>query len=126
MEYPDRAPDFEVEDCPSRNQPLIYRLSGDIFPLHVDPKFARKSGFDRPIMHGLCTSGFACRALVRSLFLGEPERLTRFKVRFTNTLYPGIPIKTQIWKIDKNVAYYKVVNMETGDVVLNYSFVEWK
>jgi acyl dehydratase len=126
LEYPDRSPDFEVEDCPARNQPLIYRLSDDIFPLHVDPEFARGSGFRMPIMHGLCTAGFACRALVKSLFPGEPERLTRFKLRFTSTLYPGIPIKTLIWKIKEGQAYFKVMNMESGEPVLNYSVVEWR
>jgi acyl dehydratase len=67
VEFPDREPDFVVEAFPSPDQPLLYRLSGDIFHLHVDPEFARMAGFDRPIMHGLCTHGFACRALIASL-----------------------------------------------------------
>ena len=71
--FPDREPDFIVAASPSPDQPLLYRLSGDIFHLHVDPEFARVSGFDMPIMHGLCTHGFACRALIACLVPGRPE-----------------------------------------------------
>ena len=72
--FPQRDPDFLVTETPLPDQPLIYRLSGDIFPLHADPKFARDSGFEKPIMHGLCTFGFACRALIQNLIPGEPEK----------------------------------------------------
>ena len=98
FDFPDREPDFEEVGRPSPDQPLFYRLSGDTFALHVDPEFAHMSGFQGPIMHGLCTLGFACRALIKHLFPGEPERMTRLRNRFTKVLYPGEPIKTQIWK----------------------------
>jgi acyl dehydratase len=97
-----------------------------MFPLHVDPDFARFSGFDRPIMAGLCTLGFTCRALIKGLFPGEPERLTRLKNRFTNPLYPGTPIETQIWKMDDNQALFKTLNAETSDVVIDRGLVEWQ
>ncbi len=93
MEFPQRPPDFEQEDLPSSHQPLLYRLSGDIFALHVDPEFAQASGFEKPIMHGLCTHGYACRAVVKHLFPGEPERIKRFRNRFSRTIYPGVPIR---------------------------------
>jgi NAD(P)-dependent dehydrogenase (short-subunit alcohol dehydrogenase family)/acyl dehydratase/putative sterol carrier protein len=125
FEFPDRAPDFEEVACPSPDQPLVYRLSGDTFALHVDPDFARMSGFEGPIMHGLCTLGFACRAIVKHLFPGEPERLTRFRNRFTKVLYPGESIKTQIWKLDEGKALFQTVNAETGQVVLDRGIVEW-
>ena len=80
--FPDRPPDFEEVAQPSIDQPLIYRLSGDTFALHVDPDFAKASGFERPIMHGLCTHGYSCRAVVKHLFPGEPERMTKFSNRF--------------------------------------------
>jgi hypothetical protein len=89
VEFPERPPDFEERAEPSPNQPLLYRLSGDIFQLHADPEFARASGFEKPIMHGLCTHGYACRAVIKHLFPGEPERMSRFRVRFSKTLYPG-------------------------------------
>lgn len=125
VEFPERPPDFEEVEIPSPNQPLIYRLSGDIFALHVDPAFAKASGFEKPIMHGLCTHGFACRAAIKHLFPGEPERMTRFRNRFSRTLYPGIPIKTQIWKIEEGLALFRTVNGETGEVVIDRGVVEW-
>jgi len=124
--FPDRYPDFEQEDLPSPTQPLIYRLLGDTFELHVDPNFARSSGFERPIMHGLCTFGFACRALIKYLFPGEPERLERMHARFSKPLYPGEPIKTQIWKNREGKGAFRVLNVKTGKGVLDYGVIEWK
>jgi NAD(P)-dependent dehydrogenase (short-subunit alcohol dehydrogenase family)/acyl dehydratase/putative sterol carrier protein len=125
VEFPERAPDFEEEARPSVDQPLLYRLSGDIFALHVDPDFARSSGFTMPIMHGLCTHGFACRAVIKNLFPGEPDRMTRFRVRFSKTVYPGVPIKTQIWKIEEGTALFRTINAENGDVIIDRGIVEW-
>jgi len=123
--FPDRPPDFVEEQRPSPDQPLIYRLSGDTFALHVDPDFARASGFEGPIMHGLCTHGFACRAVIKHLFPGEPERMSRFRVRFYRPLYPGVPIRTEIWKLEEGRAVFRTVNVQNGDVVLDRGVVEW-
>ncbi|NOY70719.1 MAG: SDR family NAD(P)-dependent oxidoreductase [Deltaproteobacteria bacterium] len=123
--FPDRAPDFEIEDHPSADQPLIYRLSGDIFQLHVDPEFAKMAGFEKPIMHGLCTHGFACRALVKSLIPGEPERMHRLNCRFSRPLYPGDPVKIQIWKTQEGKAVWKVINAKTGETVINNGVFEY-
>jgi len=125
VKFPDRSPDYEEHAAPSLDQPLLYRLSGDIFQLHADPEFARASGFERPIMHGLCTHGYACRAVIKHLFPGEPERMTRFRVRFSRTLYPGTPIITQIWKMEEGKAYFRTVNAENNDVVIDGGIVEW-
>jgi len=125
VEFPDRPPDVEEPARPSPDQPLIYRLSGDIFQLHADPEFARASGFEKPIMHGLCTHGYACRAVIKHLFPGEPERMSRFRVRFSKTLYPGVPITTQIWKMDEGKAFFRTINQETGEVVIDGGIVEW-
>jgi NAD(P)-dependent dehydrogenase (short-subunit alcohol dehydrogenase family)/acyl dehydratase/putative sterol carrier protein len=123
--FPDREPDFEEVMEPAANQPLIYRLSGDTFALHVDPEFARMSGFEAPIMHGLCTHGFACRAIIKHLFPGEPERLTRFRNRFTRPLYPGQPIKTEIWQVEEGKALWRTVHVETGEVTIDRGVAEW-
>lgn len=121
--YPDRAPDFEIEESPSPDQPLLYRLSGDVFALHVDSEFAEMAGFEKPIMHGLCTYGYSCRALLQSIVPGEPEKVRRLKCRFSKTLYPGDPIKIQIWKTDDNTAVWKTINSKTGeDVITNGVF----
>jgi NAD(P)-dependent dehydrogenase (short-subunit alcohol dehydrogenase family)/acyl dehydratase/putative sterol carrier protein len=119
VEFPDRAPDFVVEASPSPNQPLLYRLSGDLFHLHVDPEFARMSGFDMPIMHGLCTHGFACRALIASLVPDRPELIRRLACRFSKALYPGVPIKTLIWKTVDGKAVWRTLNAENGEVVID-------
>lgn len=122
---PQREPDFIVEETPLVEQPLIYRLSGDIFPLHADPKFAKASGFEKPIMHGLCTHGFACRALISQLIPGEPDKARRMACRFASTLYPGVAIKTLIWKTSEGKAVWKVVNAETDDIVINNGIFEY-
>ncbi|MCF8111729.1 MAG: SDR family NAD(P)-dependent oxidoreductase [Desulfobacteraceae bacterium] len=122
---PDREPDYEAEDCPLENQPLLYRLSGDLFQLHVDPEFAKMAGFKKPIMHGLCTQGFACRALVGKLIPGEPERVHRLDCRFSKALYPGDPIKTQIWKTGEGKAVWRVINSKTGDTVITNGIFEY-
>jgi NAD(P)-dependent dehydrogenase (short-subunit alcohol dehydrogenase family)/acyl dehydratase/putative sterol carrier protein len=126
VELPGRNPDFEEEQFPSANQPLFYRLSGDPFQLHVDPDFAKKVGFEKPIMHGLCTHGFACRAVIKHLFPREPERIKRFRTRFSRPLYPGEPIKTRIWKIVESQAFFQTINSKTGEVVIDRGIVEWE
>jgi NAD(P)-dependent dehydrogenase (short-subunit alcohol dehydrogenase family)/acyl dehydratase/putative sterol carrier protein len=125
VEYPDREPDFTVEAVPSADQPLIYRLSGDVFQLHVDPEFAKMVGYEKPIMHGLCTHGYACRALVASLVQGKTELVRRFACRFTKTLYPGEPIKTVIWKTGEGKAVWRTVNANNGDIVIDNGIFEY-
>ena len=126
IRIPDREPDHIEPDHPFSNQPLIYRLSGDRFALHVDPAFARAAGFEQPIMHGLCTMGFACRALIDTLTPGAPEQVRRLKCRFSKPLYPGVPIETRIWKTDSNTALWQTRNAETGDIVINNGICEYR
>ena len=123
--FPDRAPDFIVDAQPSESQPLIYRLSGDIFDLHVNPDFAKMAGFEKPIMHGLCTHGYACRALIQSLVPGSPEKVRRMDCRFTKTLYPGIPIQTLIWRTGEGKAVWRTVNARTRAVVMDNGVFEY-
>ena len=123
--FPDRQPDFTVDGLPSESQPLLYRLSGDIFELHVDPQFAQKAGFQKPIMHGLCTHGYACRALMQSLTPGQPEMVRRMNCRFSQTLYPGEPIRTQIWKIDEGRAFWKTIHKENGEEIITNGLFEY-
>jgi acyl dehydratase len=125
VEFPGRGPDFTVDALPSPDQPLLYRLTGDFFALHVDPDFAKASGFGKPIMHGLCTFGFACRALLKCLIPGEPERTTRMACRFTRPLYPGEPIRTLIWKTDEGKALWRVIHAGTGQTVIDSGEFEY-
>lgn len=125
LDFPDREPDFIVVATPSPDQPLLYRLSGDTFGLHVDAEFAKMVGFERPIMHGLCTYGFACRALMTSLTPDEPEKVRRLACRFLQALYPGEPIKTLIWRTKEGVAVWRTINANTGDIVIDRGLFEY-
>ncbi len=125
IHFPDREPDFVVEAAPIPDQPLIFRLSGDTFQLHVDSEFAKMAGFEKPIMHGLCTHGYACRALIETLIPGEPQKVRRLDCRFKRPLYPGVPIKTLIWKIDAGKALWRVINAESAEVVMDNGIFEY-
>jgi acyl dehydratase len=125
LEFPSREPDFIVDALPLPDQPLIYRLSGDIFELHVDAEFAKSAGFEKPIMHGLCTYGFACRALMACLTPGKPETVRRLACRFAQSLYPGEPIKTRIWKTKEGKALWQTVNANTGDIIIGRGIFEY-
>ena len=91
------APDFHISYPIPANQAALYRLSGDLNPLHLDPEFARRGGFDRPILHGLCTYGYATRAIVHGLCGGDPAQFKEFKTRFAEVVYPGETLITEGW-----------------------------
>lgn len=93
-----REPDFSITQKTSTNQAALYRLCGDINPLHLDPEAAKRGGFDKPILHGLCTYGFATRAIVSGPLAGDVGRLKQFKARFSDVVFPGDTLTTQIWK----------------------------
>lgn len=120
---PDAAPDVEIE-LPSLEQAaLIYRLSGDYNPLHADPEVARKAGFPRPILHGLCTFGMATHAILKACCDYRPERFKAMSVRFTAPLYPGETVRFQLWRRGNHV--HLRARVEARDViVLNNGLVE--
>ena len=93
-------PDFSISCKVAQNQAALYRLSGDRNPLHIDPVAAKRGGFDRPILHGLCTYGMATRLLVTGPLEGDVGRLKEFKARFSSTVYPGDTLTTEGWKTD--------------------------
>ncbi|RMF24806.1 MAG: hypothetical protein D6760_02525, partial [Deltaproteobacteria bacterium] len=97
-EPPDRAPDATVEYPTLPHQAIIYRLSGDYNPLHIDPQMAAMAGFERPILHGLCTFGNVGRAVIDAMCDRDPARFRSIKVRFASPVYPGETIVTDIWK----------------------------
>lgn len=94
---PDRAPDFEAREQVAPTQALLYRLNGDYNPLHADPAFAAAVGFDRPILHGLCTFGYAGRAVVAHACDGDPTRLTGLVAQFAKPVFPGDTMIVRGW-----------------------------
>lgn len=95
-----RPPDFEATEVTTPEQAALYRLSGDLNPLHIEPEFARAAGFERPILHGLCTYGHAGRAILRHACGGDPARLRSFTARFSGVVTPGDALTTRGWRTD--------------------------
>jgi len=94
---PEGQPDHVVDLATSPEQALFYRLNGDLNPLHSDPDLARQVGFERPILHGLCTMGVLCHALLRALGDYSAESMRGVSLRFSKPAYPGETIRTEIW-----------------------------
>ncbi|MEU5866135.1 MaoC/PaaZ C-terminal domain-containing protein [Nonomuraea sp. NPDC047529] len=114
---PDRAPDHKVT-CPTRpDQALIYRLSGDLNPLHSDPDFAARAGFDRPILHGLCTYGVTGRALLHTLAGSDPSRFGAMSGRFSSPVFPGESLTVSIWADGDDVLFRTA--KDDGTVVID-------
>jgi acyl dehydratase len=115
---PERSPDM-VCDLPTRPEmALIYRLSGDVNPLHAEPEFAKAAGFPRPILHGLASFGVAGHALLKSVCGYDPARLTAIAGRFSAPVYPGETIRTEIWR-DGNVVSFRARALERDAIVVN-------
>ncbi len=94
---PERAPDRSVSMATLPIQAMIYRLSGDRNPLHIDPAFAKMAGYDRPILHGLCSFGHVGRAVLAEYCGNDPSRFVGLSVRFSGVVYPGDTITTDMW-----------------------------
>jgi len=120
-----KDPDFREEVRIPPNQNLIYRLSGDLNPLHIDPEFAKAAGYDRPILHGLCTYGFAGRAILKNLCNNDPRRFKSFEVRFSSVVYPGDTIITEGWKVDDKKYIIQTKNQDGAVVLSNASAELW-
>ena len=114
---PQRAPDGCVTLETRKDQALLYRLSGDRNPLHADPELARRVGFRAPILHGLCTYGTACRALLKEVATYDHTRIAGFDVRFSAPVYPGESIATDFW-VDGSVVSFRCRVPERGDTVV--------
>jgi acyl dehydratase len=113
---PVRAPDAVCTLPTSGSSALLYRLCGDRNPLHVDPAVAADAGFERPILHGLCTFGFAAHAILRTLCDYRPSGVTAISARFTAPVFPGEPLRTEMWAEHERVRFRVVAALR--DVVV--------
>lgn len=120
----DREPDEVVTLTTASNQALLYRLSGDYNPLHIDLIAAGEAGFERPILHGLCTFGVAGRAVLAALCENDPAQVKKIGVRFSSPVYPGETISVEIWKGTNGMASFRAVAKERAVTVLNNGYVE--
>jgi acyl dehydratase len=116
---PDRAPDLTLDLATRLEQALYYRLNGDHNPLHSDPDLAERAGFPRPILHGLCTFGVVCHALLKALCGYDPARFGRMDLRFSSPVYPGETIRTEVWREADGAAAFRARVVERDKVVVS-------
>jgi acyl dehydratase len=121
----DAPPTFSVEEVTSPEQALLYRLSGDRNPLHADPEFARRVGFEQgPILHGLCTFGFMVRHVARALCGGDVTRVRAFGAQFRRPVWPGDTLVTEGWQVAPGAAALQVRVKERDEVVISNAWAE--
>lgn len=116
---PERAADFTVDSPTLPQQALLYRLSGDKNPLHADPAFAKLGGFDQPILHGLCTYGVICKAVVDGMLDGDVTQVARYEARFAGVVYPGETISTAAWREGDRILVQAYVKERDVPVLTN-------
>ena len=116
---PGRKPDVTVTLATRKDQALLYRLNGDRNQLHADPDLARRVGFPAPILHGLCTYGIACRAILQSIAVYDHTRINAFDARFSSPVYPGEDIATDIWVDGATVSFRCRIPARNDTVVIN-------
>ena len=117
---PARAPDLSLSLTTSPQQALIYRLSGDDHPLHIDPSTARAAGFPRPIFHGMATFGLVAYGLSKLLCQADPLRVKAMRGRFSAPVFPGECIMLEVWRLESGLAHFVAKASTDGRVVLNH------
>jgi len=121
-----RAPDISVNLPTAKNSAMIYRLSGDLNPLHIDPDVAHAAGFEAPILHGLATYGVVGRALLSALVDNDTTRVRRMDVRFSRPVQPGETIRTDIWIESDGKAAFQSTSVERNVTVLSNGYFEFR
>jgi acyl dehydratase len=116
---PERRPDVTIELPTRPDQALLYRLCGDRNPLHADPEAARAAGFEAPILHGLCTYGMACRAILQAFCDYDPACIREFSVRFSAPVFPGDLLTVDLWRDAHDVRFEVGVRARDVKVIRN-------
>ncbi|EGD53915.1 3-alpha,7-alpha,12-alpha-trihydroxy-5-beta-chole st-24-enoyl-CoAhydratase [Gordonia neofelifaecis NRRL B-59395] len=125
VELPDRAADHEILVPTQPNQALLYRLCGDRNPLHSDPEFAAGAGFPRPILHGLCTYGSVCRAVVDEIFAGDVAAVADYGVSFAGVVFPGETLRVRAWEDgDRLLVATTIVDRDDAPALGNVVFIK--
>ncbi len=119
LERPQSAPDIKHDERTAASQALLYRLVGDANPLHADPQMAARGNYARPILHGLCTYGYAARAILKHCCGNEPRRLAAIGARFSQHVFPGETLRTEIWALDKHELHFQTWALEREALVLS-------
>ena len=116
---PTRAADLSVDIATREDQALLYRLNGDRNPLHSDPDVAKRAGFPRPILHGLCTYGITCRAVLHAITGYDPDQILSHQARFSASVFPGDVITVDLWKDAKQISFEARVKARNVTVIKN-------
>jgi acyl dehydratase len=116
---PERKPDLSVDIETRPDQALLYRLNGDRNPLHSDPDIARKAGFPRPILHGLCTYGITCRAVLQAITGYDPDQIASHEARFSAPVFPGDTVTVDLWKDGNVISFEARVKDRSATVIKN-------
>lgn len=119
---PSRSPDKTLKHKTTVDQAALYRLSGDLNPLHIDPAFSAIGGFSSPILHGLCTYGIAVRHVIDGFCAGDPGAVREIKARFSKPVLPGQTVVTEMWK-DADKVLFSCQVQETGEKCLTGGWV---
>jgi acyl dehydratase len=114
---PNRPPDHSLDIATPLDLALQYRLTGDRNPIHVDPQFARRAGFDRPLLHGLCSFGISCRAVLEIYADFDPSRIASHQARFASPVYPGETLTIDLWR-DGDIVSFEARIKERGVTVM--------
>ncbi|MCY1282460.1 MaoC like domain protein [compost metagenome] len=121
---PDRAPDYVIAEQTDVNQALLYRLCGDWNPMHVDPDYAQKAGYEKPFLHGLCTFGYAGRHVIKAFCNNDSRLFKNIRVRFAAIVMPGDTLETRMWRESPTRVIFETRAVERDVVVLKGGSVE--